>query len=124
MGALELGPFSSAALVIPSLAFRKENRMHLPKSKLAFVAVVVSGSLTLGGCATKGYVNEQIATVNQRLDGIDSRLQAVEGTANNAMTTAQAASGQAQQNAQRFDQLNARVDTIDQRLSQQRTPRN
>ena len=70
------------------------------------------------------FINEQIATVNQRIDGIDSRLTAVEGTAGNALTTAQAASGQSQQNAQRIDQLTGRVDGLDQRLSQQRAPRN
>ena len=103
---------------------QKEVVMHFPTKKLALVGVALSGALALGGCATKGYVNEQIATVNQRIDGIESRLQATEGTANNAMTTAQAASGQAQQNAQRVDQLNARVDSLDQRVAAQRAPRN
>jgi len=98
--------------------------MHIPPTKMAFAAAVLGGSLVLGGCATRGYVDEQIAAVNQRIDGIDSRLSAGEGTAGDALTTAQAAAGQSQQNSQRIDQLSGRVDGIDQRLSQQRTPRN
>ncbi len=72
--------------------------MHPTKSKLAFAAMFAAGALPLGGCATKGYVDEQVASVNQRIDGVDSRLSTVEGTANNALTTAQAASAQSQQN--------------------------
>ena len=63
--------------------------MHIPSTKMAFAAAVLGGSLALGGCATRGYVDEQIATVNQRID-----------------------------------QLTGRVDGLDQRLSQQRAPRN
>lgn len=91
--------------------------------KFVPTAIILAGSLGLGGCATKGFVREQIATVNQRIDGLDSKLQATDGTAKQALAEAQAASGQAQNNGQRIDQLNSRVDGIDQRL-QQRRPRN
>ena len=98
--------------------------MSSPKTRIALAVVMVAGSLALSGCATKKYVNEQIASVSQRIDGIDTRLTAVEGTANNALAAGQAAAGQAQQNGQRIDALSGRVDSIEQRLAaQQRKPR-
>lgn len=89
-----------------------------PFFKLAPVIAVAVGSLGLGGCATKGFVRDQIATVNQRIDGLDSRLQATDGTAKQALAEAQAASGTAQQNGQRIDQLNSRVDGVEQQMQQ------
>ena len=87
--------------------------------KYAAVAMILAGSTALGGCATKGFVREQIATVNSRIDGMDGRLRTVEGTSGQALTQAQAAAGQAQQNAQRIDQINGRVDGLDQQMQQQ-----
>lgn len=88
----------------------------------ALVAVaVLAGSVGVSGCATKGYVNNQIATVNQRIDGLDGRLRTVEGTSGQALAAAQAAAGQAQQNGQRIDQLNGRVDGLDQQVQQMRS---
>ena len=75
-------------------------------NKLAPAIVILAGSLGVGGCATKGYVNEQIATVNQRIDQVESRLQATDQTAQAALAEAQSASGQAQNTSQRLDQLN------------------
>ncbi|MGZ5792228.1 MAG: hypothetical protein ACXWI7_08350 [Croceibacterium sp.] len=93
--------------------------MSAPKTKLALAVVMLAGSAALSGCATKGYVNEQIASVNTRIDGIDARLRTDEGTSSQALSQAQAASGQAQQNSQRIDQLGGRVDSIEQRMAQQ-----
>lgn len=101
-----------------------ESSMSQSLTRIAPVALILAGSLTLGGCATKGYVNEQIATVNQRIDALDTRLQTTDGTAKAAQAEAQAASGQAQNNSQRIDQLNARVDGVEQQLQQKRRPRN
>ncbi len=92
--------------------------MNTMFAKRSAVAMILLGSVSLGGCATKGYVNEQIATVNTRIDGIDSHLRTVEGTSGQALTQAQAAAGQAQQNGQRIDQLNGRVDGVDQQMQQ------
>jgi murein lipoprotein len=93
-------------------------------SKIAPAVVILAGALGLGGCATKGYVREQIAPVSQRVDALEARLTETDGTAKSALSTAQAAAGQAQNNGQRLDQLNARVDNIDQRLqAQERKPK-
>jgi len=95
-------------------------------TKFAPAAVIMVGALGLGGCATKGYVRDQIAPVSQRVDALESRLQETDGTAKSALSQAQAASGQAQANGQRLDQLNARVDGIEQRMqeNQRKRPRN
>jgi murein lipoprotein len=92
-------------------------RLNFPKSSA--VVLVLVGATALGGCATKGFVREQIATVNTRIDGMDGRLRLGERLARRAFDGAQAAAGQAQQNGQRIDQLNGRVDGLDQQVQQQ-----
>lgn len=93
-------------------------------TKLAPAVVILAGALGLGGCASKSYVREQIAPVSQRVDALEARLQETDGTAKSALAEAQAASGQAQNNGQRLDQLNGRVDGIEQRLqAQERQPK-
>ena len=103
-----------------------KNHMSPTVTKMAPALVILVGALGLGGCATKGYVREQIAPVSQRVDALETQLQATDGTAKSALAEAQAASGQAQNNGQRIDQLNARVDGIEQRQqeSQRKRPRN
>ena len=100
--------------------------MSLSVTKIAPAAVILVGALGLGGCATKGYVRDQIAPVSQRVDALEAKLQTTDGTAQSALAQAQAASGQAQNNGQRLDQLNARVDGIEQRMqeNQRKKPRN
>ncbi|WCM25415.1 hypothetical protein NDN01_15255 [Sphingomonas sp. QA11] len=95
-------------------------------TKFAPAVLILAGALGLGGCATKGYVRDQIAPVSQRVDALETRLQATDGTAKSALAEAQAASGQAQNNGQRLDQLNSRVDGIEQRMqeNQRKKPRN
>jgi murein lipoprotein len=91
--------------------------------KLAPIAMVLVGSLGLGGCATKSFVREQVATVNQRVDALDAKLQTTDGTAQQALAQAQSAAGQAQNNGQRLDQLNARVDGVEQQMREAKTKR-
>ena len=88
-------------------------------SKLTPLALVLLAGPVLGGCATKKYVREQIAPVSERVGVLETQLQATDGTAKQALAEAQAASGQSQQNGQRLDQLNGRVDGVEQRLQQQ-----
>ena len=88
-------------------------------SKSLVAVVVLAGAVSLGGCATKSFVREQIAPVNQRVDTLEAKLQETDGTAKSALAEAQAAAGQAQNNGQRLDQLNGRVDGVEQRLTVQ-----
>jgi len=87
--------------------------------KFSPVVAIVIAAAGLGGCATKSYVREQIAPVSARVDTLETRLQQTDGTARQALAEAQAASAQVQGNGQRLEQLNGRVDTIDQRLQAQ-----
>ena len=99
--------------------------MSASVTKMVPAAVILLGAMGLGGCATKSYVREQIAPVSQRVDALEAKLNETDGTAKSALSQAQAASGQAQNNGQRIDQLNARVDGIEQRMAQsQKRPRN
>ena len=95
-------------------------------TKIAPMAVIMVGALGLGGCATKGYVRDQIAPVSQRVDALETRLTETDSTAKSALAQAQAASGAAQNNGQRLDQLSSRVDGIEQRMveNQRKRPRN
>lgn len=94
--------------------------MYPSLSKLAPVMIMV-GAVGLGGCATKSYVREQIAPVSQRVDALETRLQQTD-------ETAKAALAEAQGHTQRLDQLNSRVDGVEQRLQAQESrgkrPRN
>jgi len=88
-------------------------------SKSLLAMVTLAGAVSLGGCATKSFVREQIAPVSQRVDSLEQRLQQTDGTAKQALAEAQAASGQSQANGQRLDQLTGRVDGVEQRLTVQ-----
>lgn len=81
-------------------------------TKLAPAVMILVGAMGLGGCATKSYVQEQIAPVSQRVDALETRLQQTDGTA-------KAALAEAQNHAQRLDQLGGRVDGVEQRLQAQ-----
>ena len=100
--------------------------MSASVTKIGSVALILLGATSLGGCATKSYVREQIAPVSQRVDALEAKLNETDGTAKSALSQAQAAAGQAQNNGQRIDQLSARVDGIEQRMAenQKKKPRN
>jgi outer membrane protein OmpA-like peptidoglycan-associated protein len=61
------------------------------RSKMVIVGAVALGALSLGGCATKKYVNEQIAPVSSRLADQGARLETVDQTAREALQRADAA---------------------------------
>lgn len=60
-------------------------------SKTMLAAAAVIGVVSLGGCATKGYVKEKTALVGARVDTVETRVVAVEGTAKDALDRATAA---------------------------------
>jgi hypothetical protein len=107
--------------------------MALPKIRAASARaalVLVVGGLSLSACATRGYVDEQIALVggrvdatNSRLDQVDARVQDAIQRADTAGRTAQQAATDAQAANQRIDALTGRVDQI-QQMRGGRTPRN
>lgn len=101
---------------------------HLAKVPIA--AALVLGALSLSACATRGYVDEQIATLSTRVDAVDAKAQdaiqradAAASAAQAAATAAQAAAADAQSANQRLDQLTPRVDTLEQSQVRRR-PRN
>ena len=55
------------------------NRSFLVASAIAI------GGLSLGGCATKGFVRDQVATVDTRVNATDAHVAQVEGTAKDAL---------------------------------------
>ncbi len=97
-------------------------------TKLTPAAILLIAATGLGGCATKGFVREQIAPVSQRVTQLETALQETDGTAKRALAEAQAASGQLQSSTQRLEQLNGRVDGMEQQMQAQanrgRRPRN
>jgi outer membrane protein OmpA-like peptidoglycan-associated protein len=60
-------------------------------SKLLLVAAAAVGSMSLGACATKGYVKDKVAVVGDRVNVVETRVVAVEGTAKDALDRATAA---------------------------------
>jgi len=47
----------------------------MQRMKPAIVAVMAVGAFSLGGCATKDYVNEQVAAVNAKVEGTQSQVE-------------------------------------------------
>lgn len=86
--------------------------MSVSMTKLAPAVMILVGAVGISGCATKSYVREQIAPVSQRVDALETRLQQTD-------ETAKAALAEAQGHTQRLDQLNSRVDGVEQRLQAQ-----
>ena len=86
---------------------------------MPIAAALIAGSLSLGGCATREYVDEHIAAVNTRIDGVDAKASDALRRADAANAAAQAAAADAQRANERIDQLSTRIDS----LGAQRRPR-
>lgn len=104
-------------------------RLHNRAARVRLAFALVLGGLSLSACATKDYVNEQIAAVNmhvnavdakatdaiQRADAAASQAQAANAAAQAAGSAAQAAAGDARTANQRLDQLTPMVNQLAQR---------
>lgn len=60
-------------------------------SKVMIAGAMVLGVVSLGGCATKKFVRENVAVVGSRVDVVSTRVASVEGTAKEALDRATAA---------------------------------
>jgi len=83
--------------------------------KLAVVSAAILAGLSLSACATN--YDDEIAALN-------GRVGAVEAAVNSATATANAAAADARNANARLDALTTRVDTVEQRSTVMRTPRN
>ena len=92
-------------------AEQEEDMISARKSIVA--AGILVGGLTLSGCATTKYVDEQIAGVNARIDQVAASAQAANAAAEQANAAAQSAAAAAQANGQRIDALTSRVDALE-----------
>src|SRR5437879_3682035 len=97
------------------------SNMHLPKiwtGSLPAAAALALAGLSLSACATKDYVDEQIATVNSHISQVDAKASDAIQRADAANSAAQAAGAAAQTANQRLDQLTPRVDALEQFAAQ------
>lgn len=60
-------------------------------SSVIVMGAALLGVVSLGGCATKKFVREEVAVVGTRVDTVTTRVSAVEGTAKDALDRATAA---------------------------------
>jgi methyl-accepting chemotaxis protein len=97
-------------------------------ASLRVASVIVLAGLGMSACATRDYVDQQVAATNSRVDQLSSRVDQVDARVQDAITRADAA-GQAAQQAQtdirtanqRMDQMGGRIDQMEQ--ARVRTPR-
>ncbi|MBL8773949.1 MAG: OmpA family protein [Phenylobacterium sp.] len=65
--------------------------MKMRRSSVIVVGAALLGAVSLGGCATKKFVREEVAVVGTRVDTVEGRVTTVEGTARDALERATAA---------------------------------
>jgi outer membrane murein-binding lipoprotein Lpp len=98
------------------------NLLSKRTSSARLVFALAIGGLALGGCATRGYVDEQMAAMNDRVGAVDAKAQDALQRADAASAAAQAAATDARTANQRLDQLTGRVDQLERMPA--RRPRN
>jgi outer membrane murein-binding lipoprotein Lpp len=86
---------------------------RIARISVAATALVLGG-LSLSACATRSYVDEQIANVNTRISAVDAKATEAGQKADAANAAAQAAATDARNANQRIDQITTRVDTLEQ----------
>ena len=103
--------------------------MPIPKRRFSLMAVLILvGAVTLSGCATKGFVEEQIAPLESRVSELEStteehaeRIDAVDQRAQQGITDARNAAQSADQAAGQADQANAAAATADRKAESAQT---
>jgi peptidoglycan-associated lipoprotein len=63
----------------------------IQRSKLLVAGAMVLGVMSLGGCATKKFVRQEVGVVSTRVDAQETKLSGVEKTAQDALARADAA---------------------------------
>src|SRR5690348_5333714 len=89
---------SDAGAVRTHVKHAKDDKMRLvgkPIASLRTAAIVVLGGLSLSACATREYVDEQIAAVNTRVSSVDAKASDAIARADAANAAAQAAANDA-----------------------------
>ncbi|ADL00167.1 OmpA/MotB domain protein [Brevundimonas subvibrioides ATCC 15264] len=74
-----------------TLSVSSTPRLALRARPVLMTGVVLSLGLLASGCATRGFVRDQVAVVDGRVDATDQRVAQVEGTAGQALERANAA---------------------------------
>lgn len=95
------------------------------KSRAGTLKVLAAASiaaLAVSACATKSDIQEAMTPINSRLDQIDQRVQSAAQSAESANQAATQAATDARTANQRIDQINSRIDTMEQQAAT-RTPR-
>lgn len=74
-----------------TLSVSSTPRFNMLARPVLMTGVVLSLGLLASGCATRGFVRDQVAVVDGRVDATDQRVAQVEGTAGQALDRANAA---------------------------------
>jgi len=62
------------------MASGREQTMKIGNPRVLAASVMVLGALSLGGCATKGFVRNEVGVVDQKLQATDAQVAAANGT--------------------------------------------
>jgi len=76
--------------MLKPVGMHRQETIRMTRTALIASAVAL-GAFSLGGCATKNFVKDQVAVVGAREDATDTHVAAVEGTAKDALDRATAA---------------------------------
>src|SRR4051812_12560247 len=62
------------------MAYGREQTMKIGNPRIMAASVMVLGALSLGGCATKGFVRNEVGVVDQKLQATDAQVATANGT--------------------------------------------